>query len=57
MVRPILKQEKVDIPENVILELKSKVITVTGPKGTITKSFRKVPVQIIPIKDKKDKII
>lgn len=56
MVKPILKQETVEVPENVKLVVKSKNITVEGPKGTITRNFRKVPVQIMGVKDETGRV-
>lgn len=56
MVKPILKQESVQIPESVTVEVKSKVVTVSGEKGTIKKSFRKMPIQIIALKDESGRV-
>ena len=39
MVKAILKQETVVVPEEVKLNIKSKIVTVEGPKGKIVKSF------------------
>ena len=50
MVKTILKQELVDVPEEVTVSVKSKVVTVEGPKGSLTRSFRSVPIQIVEIK-------
>ena len=47
MVKLTLKKDRVEVPESVTLELKSRVITVKGPKGDLVKSFRKFPVQIL----------
>ena len=44
MVKPVVKQERVQIPDDVTVEVKSKLVTVEGPKGSIKKSFRKVPI-------------
>ncbi len=57
MVRPILKQERVLIPEEVKVTLKSKVITVEGPRGTVIRSFRRCPIQIIQEKNKDGKVV
>ena len=56
MVKPILKQDTVDVPENVKLNVKAKVVTVEGPKGTLVRDFRKVPVQIIESKNDEGKV-
>lgn len=34
------------IPENVTVEFKSRVVTVTGPRGTLKREFKHVPVEI-----------
>ena len=39
-------QEELDIPENVEVTYKSKMIQVTGPLGKTYKSFKKIPVDI-----------
>lgn len=44
MVKTILKEEKVDVPENVVASVKSKVVSISGPLGKLVRSFQKVPV-------------
>ena len=39
-------QEELDIPENVQVTYKSKMLQVTGPLGKTHKSFKKIPVDI-----------
>ena len=56
MVKPILKHETVEIPAECKVHVKSKVITVEGPKGTLTRDFRKVPVQILGLKDQDGRV-
>ena len=56
MVKPVVKQERVQVPEGVTVEVKSKTVTVTGSKGTVKKSFRKVPVQIIALKNDEGRV-
>lgn len=51
MVKAILKQEIISIPENVKVSVKSKVVTVEGPKGTLSRNFRQVPIQIAEVKE------
>ncbi len=46
MVRTILKQELINVPEEVTVSVKSKVVTVEGPRGSLTRSFRHIPIQI-----------
>ena len=47
MVKQTLSKQTVEVPEEVTLEIKSRVVTVKGPKGELVKSFRKFPVQIL----------
>lgn len=51
MVKAILKQELIDVPENVKVAVKSKVVSVEGPKGSLSRSFRHVPIQITEVKE------
>ena len=51
MVKAILKQELIDVPENVKVSVKSKVVSVEGPKGSLSRSFRQVPIQISEVKE------
>ncbi|KAI6035147.1 ribosomal protein L6, alpha-beta domain-containing protein [Pisolithus orientalis] len=55
-MRDILKTEELDIPEGVTVEIKSRVIKVTGPRGTLTKNVRHVDMDIRAVKAGKDKI-
>ncbi|KAI6034359.1 hypothetical protein PISMIDRAFT_670449 [Pisolithus microcarpus 441] len=54
-MRDILKTEELDIPEGVTVEIKSRVIKVTGPRGTLTKNVRHVDMDIRALKAGKDK--
>ena len=56
MVKLTLKKDRVEVPENVTLEIKSKIITVEGPKGKLVKSFKQFPVQLITEKDDSGRI-
>lgn len=46
MVKSILKEERIETLPGVELTLKSKIVTVSGPKGKLTRSFANVPVQM-----------
>ena len=46
-------KEEIKIPEQIKLEMKNKVVTVTGPKGSIKKEFKHPQVNL----EKKDKTI
>ena len=56
MVRIIMKMDTVEIPENVTMEIKNKIVSCKGPLGEITKSFKKYNVQIIPSYNEQKKL-
>ena len=43
----ILKTEKIVIPKGVTVTSKARVVTVKGPKGTVTKSFKHIKAEIL----------
>jgi len=45
-MKTILTSDTVDIPEGVTVDVKSRVMTVTGPRGTLTRSFKHLNVAI-----------
>jgi len=49
-MRDVLKTEELDIPEGITVSIKSRLITVTGPRGTLTKNVRHVDMDIRLIK-------
>ena len=49
MVRVILKEKKIAVPEEVTVKVAKKIVTVEGPRGELKRSFLKTPVQIIPV--------
>ena len=51
MVRVILKEKRVKVPEEVTVSIAKKIVTVEGPRGELKRSFRKTPVQIIAVKE------
>jgi large subunit ribosomal protein L9e len=51
-MRDILKTEELEIPDGVTISIKSRVIVVTGPRGTLTKNVRHVNMDICLIKGK-----
>ncbi|KAF8556969.1 ribosomal protein L6 [Imleria badia] len=54
-MRDVLKTEEIDIPEGVTVEIKARVIKVTGPRGSLTKVVRHVDMDIRVVKAGKDK--
>ena len=55
-MRDVLKTEELDIPEGVTIEIKSRLITVKGPRGTLTKNVRHIDMDIRIQKGKTDKV-
>jgi len=51
-MRDIHKTEELEIPSGVDVTIKSRLITVTGPRGTLTKNVRHVDMDIRVVKDK-----
>ncbi|KAF0852708.1 60S large subunit ribosomal protein uL6 (rpL9) [Andalucia godoyi] len=43
MVREIFSNQSIDMPEGVTVEVKSRVVRVKGPKGSLTKAFKHIP--------------
>lgn len=54
-MRDVLKTEELDIPEGVTVEIKARVIKVTGPRGSLTKIIRHVDMDIRVVKAGKNK--
>ena len=45
-MRQLLKTDKVKVPEGITITAHSRTVTVTGPRGKLSKSFKHVPVDI-----------
>jgi len=45
-MKTVLATNEVAIPEGVTVEAKSRTITVTGPRGTLTRTFKHVPMAV-----------
>ena len=56
MVKTILKEERVTIPEGVEASIKSKIVSIKGKLGELSRSFQKVPVQFVPELDDKKRV-
>lgn len=54
-MRDILKTEELDVPEGVTVEVKARVIKVTGPRGSLTKNVRHIDMDIRAVKAGKNK--
>lgn len=55
-MRDILKTEELDIPQGVEIIIKARLITVTGPRGTLTKNVGHVNMDIQVVKGKTAKV-
>ena len=51
-MRDVLQTEELDIPEGVEITVKSRIITVKGPRGTLTKNVRHIDMDIRLAKSK-----
>jgi Ribosomal protein L6 len=51
-MRDVLKTEELDIPNGVDVTVKSRIITVKGPRGTLTKNVRHIDMDIRLLKAK-----
>jgi len=51
-MRDVLKTEELEIPSGVDITVKSRLFTVTGPRGTLTKNVRHVDMDIRVLKGK-----
>jgi len=55
-MRDVLKTEELEIPEGIEVSIKSRLITVTGPRGTLTKNVRHIDMDIKLLKGKTTKV-
>ncbi|KAI0036791.1 ribosomal protein L6, alpha-beta domain-containing protein [Vararia minispora EC-137] len=55
-MRDILQTEELTIPDGVEVSVKSRIITVSGPRGTLTKNVRHVNMDIRLLKGKANKV-
>lgn len=55
-MRDVLKTEELEIPEGVDVSVKSRLISVTGPRGTLTKNVRHVNMDIRLLTGKTNKV-
>lgn len=51
-MRDVLQTEELTIPEGVTVDIKSRIITVTGPRGTLKKNVRHTNMDILLVKGK-----
>ena len=55
-MRDVLKTEELDIPAGVEVSIKSRLITVKGPRGTLNKNVRHIDMDIRILKGKTNKV-
>ncbi|KAF8917958.1 ribosomal protein L6, alpha-beta domain-containing protein [Mucidula mucida] len=55
-MRDVLQTEELEIPEGIEVSIKSRLIKVTGPRGTLTKNVRHVNMDIRLVKGKTTKV-
>jgi large subunit ribosomal protein L9e len=55
-MRDILKTEELDVPEGVTVAIKSRIISVEGPRGKLEKNVRHINMDIQLIKGKVNKV-
>jgi large subunit ribosomal protein L9e len=51
-MKTVLATREITVPEGVDVQVKSRVVTVTGPRGTLTQNFKHVNMVIKKINDK-----
>lgn len=56
-MRDVLQTEELDVPEGVTLNIKSRLITVEGPRGKLVKNVRHVNMDIQLVKGKANKVL
>jgi large subunit ribosomal protein L9e len=56
-MKDIYKEEEFEIPEGVSVSIKSRLITVKGPRGELTKSLRHIDMEIKKVGEKKIKLV
>jgi len=56
-MKDIYKEEEFDIPDGVAVTIKSRLVTVKGPRGELTKSLRHIDMEIKKVGEKKIKLV
>eukprot|EP00943_MAST-04B_sp_MAST-4B-sp1_P000590 g590.t1 len=55
-MRQILSTRYVDIPKDVTISIKARTVTVKGPRGELTKTFKSRQTSMVKVSDKKVRI-
>jgi large subunit ribosomal protein L9e len=53
IMKYIVSEQELEIPEGVTVDVKSRTVTVKGKLGTLTKSFKHIPFEMVKEKNKK----
>jgi len=56
-MRDVLQTEELEVPEGVTLNIKSRLITVEGPRGKLVKNVRHVNMDIQLVKGKANRVL
>jgi len=56
-MKDIYKEEEFEIPDGVTVSIKSRLVTVKGPRGELTKNLRHIDMEIKKVGDKKIKLV
>jgi large subunit ribosomal protein L9e len=56
-MKDIYKDEELDIPEGVEVSVKSRQVTISGPRGRLTKSLSHIDMEIKKVGDKKLRLV
>ena len=56
-MKEIYKEESLPIPDGVKVEIKSRTITVTGPRGTLTKAIKHIAMDVQVVRTKKASVV
>ncbi|KAK9767132.1 60S ribosomal protein L9B [Basidiobolus ranarum] len=56
-MKDIYKEEELTIPEGVTIDIRARVVRVKGPRGTLSKDFHHVNMEIRKMSDKKVRLV
>ena len=55
-MRTILSTKFIAVPEDCVATVKARVVTLVGPRGTLTKSFKHQSLDIVKVSDRKIRV-